>query len=480
MKHFDILIIGNGILGTSIAFELTSRDKNLNLAIVGPQQKPGAATIAAGAMLGCFGEVTKTSFKTKHHIDKFNLCHGASTLWDPWLSSIEQCSNDTIPLSEGCFIIRNTQSGVIDDHNYIAIQEALEAYDCEYSICRTSDIPGYHPISTQRAYDSLFIPSEKSLNPNQLLSALNKTLVNANCEFVYHTVIDIKHTEAKTIVTLSNGEKISASNIVISAGSQSQPLIDALGLQKNIPNLFSGVGSAFVAQAENLAIKHIIRTPNRSFACGLHVLPQANNQLYVGATNNVSLFPEHHPRLSLINFVTQCFVEQINQDLHNAKIIKLLTGNRPVSLDTFPLIGKTHKKGVYIASGTYRDGIHQSPSIAKYLADVIFDAGEKEGSLYKAFTPERKLIPTYKHKNEAIGDAVEAYMSGAYEHKLYMPRVGWDKFFEELIRERLNKIYDKLSSKYIISPDFLLMIDEGNEQQVIDILNKCIEEKEGV
>ena len=55
MITFDVAIIGNGIIGTMIAYRL-SKIKN-SVALIGPKNRRGSASMAAGAMLNVFGEI---------------------------------------------------------------------------------------------------------------------------------------------------------------------------------------------------------------------------------------------------------------------------------------------------------------------------------------------------------------------------------------------------------------------------------------
>lgn len=45
----------------------------------------------------------------------------------------------------------------------------------------------------------------------------------------------------------------------------------------------------------------------------------------------------------------------------------------PRPLDRFPLLGPTGIDGLYVETGTYRDGFHSSPVIARLLAELIMD-----------------------------------------------------------------------------------------------------------
>ena len=52
---FDHSIVGNSALGLSSAYCILLRDENARIAVIGPKARMGAATTAAGAMLGVYG-----------------------------------------------------------------------------------------------------------------------------------------------------------------------------------------------------------------------------------------------------------------------------------------------------------------------------------------------------------------------------------------------------------------------------------------
>ena len=45
MKAYDILVVGNGVLGLSTAFALHLAEPNLNIAIIGLENHSGAASV---------------------------------------------------------------------------------------------------------------------------------------------------------------------------------------------------------------------------------------------------------------------------------------------------------------------------------------------------------------------------------------------------------------------------------------------------
>ena len=55
--HYDILIIGNGIIGCMSALKIANLSDKVKVGVIGPKTRYGSASVAAGAMLNVFGEI---------------------------------------------------------------------------------------------------------------------------------------------------------------------------------------------------------------------------------------------------------------------------------------------------------------------------------------------------------------------------------------------------------------------------------------
>ena len=80
MITFDVAIIGNGIIGTMIAYRL-SKMKN-SVALIGPKNRKGSASMAAGAMLNVFGEIDYDIENNDYLKRKINLGILATKKWN--------------------------------------------------------------------------------------------------------------------------------------------------------------------------------------------------------------------------------------------------------------------------------------------------------------------------------------------------------------------------------------------------------------
>ena len=89
---FDVLIIGNGALPLSTAVALLRREPQLRLALVGPRERPGGASLVAGAMTRTFAEVTDGGLNHVGGRLKHALAVEALRSWPQWLTRLAQRS----------------------------------------------------------------------------------------------------------------------------------------------------------------------------------------------------------------------------------------------------------------------------------------------------------------------------------------------------------------------------------------------------
>jgi len=459
-NQFDIVIVGNGILGLTTAISVATKDKTLNIAVLGPKDRLGGATAAAGAMLNAFGEVTSTTLKSKAGQTKLDMAIKSLRMWPEWIEKINSYlpSEKKVQQTDGTFVILNSKSGNLDSENYDAIIKAMDQYQEPYEDVPPGSIAGLNPVEDCRPLRAMYLPNEGSLGTAEMLESLQFIAEeHFNVTFIEDYAEKLNVTSgAVSSVLLGNGETISAAKIVLAAGAFCQKLIDQIpGLADRIPRLLSGVGHSFVIeQVPEKPIKQMVRTPNRSGACGLHAVPQKDG-LYVGATNNVFLSPETSQAVGLTHFLQECTLEQINQDLYKSRILKWHTGNRPATIDTFPLVGKTSVDGLWLLTGTYRDGFHQSPLLADYISDQILNTEQTSETI---FQPERLPIQVLS-REESIEEAIHHYMCGAYERSMKLPKAGWNEMFRGMFRNRLKQLYKDLDTDFGLLPDMIVMLE---------------------
>lgn len=470
MQQFDVIILGNGILGMSTALELTKVAPTMRIAVIGSTHREGGATVAAGAMLGCFGEVTTTTFSSAYDRTVLSLATSAAKMWPAWLDELNQDLSKELKTHScpGTFIISNTESSKYENDNFDAILTALNEYNEPFETVDPNHIPGLMPLDRCRPLRSIFLSDEGAINPNKLLTAMSAVLQQKNVTFLDELAIDFSCSSAKIQQVVTNlGTELTADKILIATGAYSQTLLDKIPcLAGSIPRVFAGTGcSAILDNVENkIPLNSVIRSPNRANACGVHVLPcdgQAD-QLYLGASNTGVIYPKTTPRTRDIYYLLKRAMEQVNSDFHNKNMIKYQIGNRPVTMDTYPLIGKTSLENLWILTGTYRIGIQLAPLLAKFISHCMVGSDIIINHNLDAFLPEREPITTL-NKEQAIKEFVKQYFGTSYEHAMVLPKLGWESVMKEAFHSRAENIYNELETEVGLHPHVLMMLEQNRE-----------------
>lgn len=468
MNHapcFDIAIIGNGILGYSTAYALQQKNPYLKIAIIGPRGREGGATVAAGAMLNCFAETTTQTLQTFPNRTKFEMCYRSLKMWPHWIEEINAHlpPDDRLSITPGTWVILNSRSSQLDTDNFLSILKTLDQYKEPFEEVNPRDLDEINPLQGSRPLRALWIPGEGSISSLRVLSSLEMIL--RSVAFINDEAIQILiESNAVTGIQLAKGAILRAEKVLLAAGASSQKLLDKIPeIQYTMPLICSGVGYSIQAQQNpHRPIRHVIRTPNRAGACGLHVLPRDSETLYIGASNDLSFYPHKSPKLGMLNFLMECAFQQIDQQLTSSRWIGYHVGNRPASIDSFPLIGELSIQNLFVMTGTYRDGFHQSPLLAAHMASVL--CGEK-GCVSEIFKPQRPLIQV-RDVAASIDEYLAHFQGSSYEHSVLLPTgILTDQEYLELIRHRTETLYGRLETSYGLPPDVLFMFDLDSESR---------------
>lgn len=378
MKSYDTLIVGGGIIGASLAFELARARRSV---LVLDRQEPGheASWAAAGtispapdqeavgiAALGC---------ESYRHFPAF-------------ISAIEAASGQSAGFHpEGAIELFFELEGEAErDERCKQIREAgLSAEPLSLMEARRRE-----PAIGPSARAALWIADEAYLDPRVLTRVTLRAAQSAGAEV-------LGNTEAISVITrggqcdgvlaartethqaaelrVRTAEKIEAKHVVIAAGWRSKEIGGAESWAPSSPVRGQMVAFGRVAGAP--------RTILRS-ECG-YMAPREDGRVVAGSTLEPGAL-DKHPTAAGLRKILSAAVDMAPA-LADAPVLETWAGIRPDSPDHLPIIGATHIEGLFIATGHYRNGMLLAPATAKYLAEWIV-----EGSISKyleQFSPAR-------------------------------------------------------------------------------------------
>lgn len=445
----DTIVIGNGALGSAISVELARRGHRVTR--LGRANRPQAASTAAGAMLGCFGEVTTSLLASEHGRAKLAMDIEARRFWPEWDEILSEASGDEESLftSDGTTVILNSAgSRVVDSGNYSAIISSLDDAQEPYEDVDAEAIDWLAPNDLVRPLRALHIPGERSVDSHRLLAKSDAAVLR------YGGAVDER--EARRVVVsagrvvgveLVDGTIQATNSVVIAAGVRSLALLDDVPeIRAKIPPMVSGYGVSVLLEPEDRPLpRTVVRTPNRAFACGLHAVPRDASTLYVGATNIISTEPRGTAALGDLQFLIGCAIDQLHTNLAEASLRQVQVGNRPIPADGFPLIGSTGIDGLYLATGTYRDGLHQSPLVAGHIAGMI-EGDQGRWPFLRDFEPVRPPLAS-GDRASVVETTVDHMMATGWEYRWNVISE-WPPRIERHLRRHYTEMVDGLHDSF--------------------------------
>ena len=471
------IILGNGIIGMTIAFRMAKRSANSDsIVIVGKQMRDKAATFAAPAMLNSFAEVEKGSLDSEIDLYRFELSREATAIWPAFEQEINQaaypninCTEQEIkPFDSGTYVVNNTAADDLDDESFDAIVNALKKYKEPFSHVSPKDIPNYMPEQRHRATRAIYIDGEGWVNPRLLMGKIELALKNfGNVTFIDASATKLNYAANKiSAVELDDGQTILADEFILATGAAVTDLLNASKLPIKIPRVFYGVGVSIEIKSPDHVHTKCIRTPNRGLACGLYTAPYIASDDYpkdhviIGASNFISPTPYHYGRLTSVEGLVRGAIEQINSNFYRADFIRTNIGWRPTSQDTYPLMGKTSISNLIIVTGTKREGFHLAPVISEKIVALLL--GEPVDEQFNLFKPERKVIKSLTRK-EAIAKAVRHQISAAYQHGFNPSKSRMPEQIKQMYQDNLERLHDQVGAiDWGIPPEMLDMYKYGH------------------
>lgn len=365
----DVIVVGAGVVGAAIVWRLAQDDRRVQW-VTGPGAL-GSASAAAGAMLAVHSEVSAHQDAATRDLEVATRAQGRA-LWDRWLPAIAAAAGVDVELTPGIHVVG---SGPRDAVNLGAIRSAAAADGARCEQVAPGDVPGLKPDRGWEPSEAVFLPDEASLDGGRLLDSLHV----ANRAHHRVTVVAERavRADAHGAVTTDAGSVLSASVVVLAAGIDCGDLLLASGLGDLMPTVFAGRGVSVLARSSE-PTPGCVRTPNRSFACGLHLVPRADGLTYLGATNRFTTQPSHEvaPTIAELDDLMSSGVRELDARLRRAEVVAMTVGHRPVVLDRLPLVGRTAEPAIFLATATWRNGFVLAPLIAELIAEDLADDPE--------------------------------------------------------------------------------------------------------
>ena len=352
MKTWDVIVIGGGIIGLSLALALRRRGATV---LVVERGEPGReASHAAGGMLVDCGLELPEPLQP--------LAASSARMYPDFVHELQLESGINVDLRDyGTIVIPPPEH--VHERPGFTVNSLLPA-----------PLSELEPALVERGRQAFYL-KERSVDPRGLVAAVLKTAKLRGVDLSSgHEVTAVIMTEDRITGVSTNKTSFHASKVVNCAGAWSG---------KIAPHRFptrpvKGQMLCLIMPSRTM-VKHVIRSPHA------YLIPRSDGRLLVGATVEEAGFDKRTDPAT-IQHLHRAALDLVPQ-LRDAKILEDWAGLRPGTPDALPILGPTETSGYYVATGHFRDGILLAPITAKLMSAVI--EGRAPERDLSAFSPAR-------------------------------------------------------------------------------------------
>ena len=384
MRDADVIIVGGGIMGCSIAWQLGKRGKKVLIL-----EKNDVASGSAGATDGVVGYHTKQPGPqldlAVQSIQMFNDMQkelGNEIEFDFSAGGLQPAEDQLQYDLLNEIATRQRESGI--DIHMISAEEA-----CSLEPQLAEDIAG-----------ALYCPTSGKINPLNLTMAYARAAKKEGAVIQTETNVTgfiIEDGQVKGVHT-DKGDYYS-DVIVNAAGSWAGKVGELAGLELPIKPrkgqlaVTEPVGFFMKATVQCARYNIIKFWPDRikdervlRLGASLSIEQTENGGMIIGATREFAGY-EKENTFEAIDVMMKRAI-RFFPGLENIDVIRFFSGFRPYTPDGLPLLGETAKlKGFYVAAGHEGDGIALSPITGKLLAELLTEG--KASYNIDTFSPNR-------------------------------------------------------------------------------------------
>lgn len=371
-KTYDVIIVGGGVIGCSIAFQLSKRHYQVLVVELGTIANK--ASSAAAGMLGAQNELEKDS-------PLFPLARNSRAMFPELADELQTLSN---------IDIEHIQSGILrvaqTEHEMAHLQSMATYQKEKGEVANWLDakqVKEREPAISESVLGGLYMPDDGQVSPPLLSKAFAQSAAHLGADILEFTEVQNFICEQGSVSgVMTATDTFFAEKVIVAGGAWSKQILEKTGLSLDT---YPVKGECFSVNTNHSVIQSSI------FSTDAYIVPKAGGRLIIGATEKAHTFDESVHLDGLYQLMANAI--DIMPALKGMKWEKAWAGIRPQTKSGFPYLGEHPTiKGLFVSTGHYRNGILLAPVTGVLMADLL----EGDNFIHDVFRIERTSLKEVK------------------------------------------------------------------------------------
>jgi len=371
----QVQIVGAGVIGLSIAWELSRRGADVSVIERGEIGRE-SSWAAAGILPAARADTAP---------DKVEFLRGLShALYPRWANVLKESTGVDIGLRRcgGIYMA----SSVGEAASLLAGLQYERDLKLDVQRLTPEQFAVAEPSLAEWARSPRFLAAvlshdEWQIRPPDLLAALTIACERNGVRIETQTSATVRIEDEMAWVEVDGVPRPAAEQLLVTAGPWTGQLAGRWNLASSTIPIR---GQIMMYKFDAPPITHVINEGHRYF------VPRDDGRVLIGSCEEEAGFAKATTEEMLEPL--RLWAESLLPSLRGRVVEKQWCGLRPGTVDGFPIIGRAPgMKNLSIAAGHYRSGIHLAPITAVAVADLLFDA--KNGIDLTPFGVGRFLKP---------------------------------------------------------------------------------------
>jgi glycine oxidase len=355
VKTFDVAIVGGGVIGASIAFQLAG--EKLRVAVFDRQEPGREASWAAAGMLSPAPD-------SPRDFPLAPLASESLRLYPEFVANVEaESAKSAVYARDGTLEVFSGANAEADR-------------DCRVRQCRQlglsaelldlTDARKWEPALGDGARAVAWLPEEGTVEPRELTGAVIAAARHRGVEIRQDfPVTEFTFERNRCTGVVAGSEPFSAQHVVVAAGCFSGQLTAGWESLARLAPTWPVRGQMLALRPRGARLRRVLRSERG------YLVPRRDGRIVAGSTSEETGFEKRVTPEGVRKIFDAAL--DLFPGLADAELVETWSGLRPRTPDDLPILGPSGVDGLLIATGHYRNGILLAPVTAKLTREWIVD-----------------------------------------------------------------------------------------------------------